>query len=149
MLKVVPAPPGAAPKPDPTRFTAPVKAARQLLANAGGDRATTLVSLDLQSLPFLQYSPGDHLMIYPENSPKARPCLKCLRDLVRGPPRRAGGSSAVQLPDVQRRSWQHPQHRCARSRHINSACAAKARICEKCAASWPLTASANAWSAFT
>jgi sulfite reductase alpha subunit-like flavoprotein len=98
MLKVVPAPPGATPKSDPTRFTAPVKAARQLLTNAGGDRATTLVSLDLQSLPFLQYSPGDHLMIYPENSPKARPLGSTACMLVRSLPRRARCSSALQLP---------------------------------------------------
>ena len=72
-LKIVAAPEGAAPKPDPSRFTAPVKDAVPLLAaGAGGDRATTLVTLDSGELPFLQYAPGDHLVVYPENEAEVR-----------------------------------------------------------------------------
>jgi sulfite reductase alpha subunit-like flavoprotein len=71
-LKVAPAPADAAAKVDRARFSAPVKAARQLLASGSSDRATTLVTLDLSASPFMQYSPGDHLVVYPENSPKVR-----------------------------------------------------------------------------
>ena len=71
-LRVVPAADTAAAKTDVTRFTAPVKSARQLLSTSGADRATTLVTLDLARLPFLQFSPGDHLVVYPENDQKVR-----------------------------------------------------------------------------
>lgn len=74
-LRVLSAPEGTRAKVDVSRFTAPVKASRQLLASNGGDRATTLVSLDVTQLPFLQFSPGDHLVIYPENDRKARPMV--------------------------------------------------------------------------
>ena len=69
-IKVSPAPAGAKAKEDPARFSIPIKSTKQLLSAAGGDRTTTLVTLDLASYPFVQYSPGDHLVVYPENSPK-------------------------------------------------------------------------------
>jgi hypothetical protein len=71
-LKVIAAPAGSKAKEDGSRFPVPVKSSKQLLVGGSGDRATTLVTLDLTSLPFVQYSPGDYLVVYPENSPKAR-----------------------------------------------------------------------------
>jgi sulfite reductase alpha subunit-like flavoprotein len=64
--------PGKKAVEDVSRFVAPVKHTKQLLSDATGDRATTLVTLDLSSMPYLQYSPGDYLVMYPENSPKVR-----------------------------------------------------------------------------
>jgi sulfite reductase alpha subunit-like flavoprotein len=71
-VQVVQCPPGKKPVEDINRFVAPVKHTKQLLSDAAGDRATTLVTLDLSSMPYLQYSPGDYLLVYPENSPKVR-----------------------------------------------------------------------------
>lgn len=80
-VQVVPCAPGKKAAEDVNRFAAPVKSSKQLLEeSAAGDRATTLVTLDLGSLPYLQYSPGDYLVMYPETSPKVRVlCRTCAR----------------------------------------------------------------------
>lgn len=61
---------------DQTRFKAPVEAAVQLLAGGdgamGGERSTVAVTVDLSALPYLQYLPGDHLVVYPSNDAEVR-----------------------------------------------------------------------------
>jgi sulfite reductase alpha subunit-like flavoprotein len=69
-VQAVACPPGKKAAEDVERFVAPVKSTKQLLSDSTGDRATSLVTLDLSSMPYLQYSPGDYLVVYPENSPK-------------------------------------------------------------------------------
>jgi sulfite reductase alpha subunit-like flavoprotein len=69
-VQAVACPPGKKAAEDVERFVAPVKSTKQLLSDTTGDRATSLVTLDLSSMPYLQYSPGDYLVVYPENSPQ-------------------------------------------------------------------------------
>lgn len=62
-------------KEDTTRFSAAVKSVTQLLGGATADRSTSLVVLDISDKPFLTYSPGDHLCVYPGNAPEV--CSLC------------------------------------------------------------------------
>ena len=85
VFNIVPMPGLKRTKEDITRFSAPVKSVTQLLSNATTTRSTVRIVVDLSELPYLQYSPGDHLVVFAANDPAVRayaqPCHQAARSL--------------------------------------------------------------------